>query len=43
MPTEQVRYPGQAWEVIAAPEELGCSGEHLSRAKAYAESIGSLR
>ncbi|HEU5199327.1 MAG TPA: serine hydrolase [Ktedonobacterales bacterium] len=40
--TDTTPYPGQEWKPVAAPEALGWSGERLSRAWDYAESIGSL-
>ncbi len=39
---ETTRYPGRAWEMVDAPEEMGWSSDHLSRAKEYAASIGSV-
>ena len=42
MTPDTLRYPGQAWETLAAPEAVGWSGGLLSQAKAYAQSIGSL-
>lgn len=39
---DATRCPGQEWEVVAVPEEIGWSGARLSRAWDYAESIGSL-
>jgi hypothetical protein len=42
MAAEQVRYPGQEWEMQAGPEAPGWSGDHLSRTKQHAASIGSL-
>lgn len=42
MTADMLRYPGQTWDMIAAQEEVGWSSSHLSRAKEYAEAIGSL-
>ena len=40
-PTEGPRYPGESWQVVASPAELGYSAEALAEARAYTETINT--
>lgn len=35
------RYPGEVWDRIAVPEDVGWSSQHLHQAQTYAQAIGS--